>query len=212
MAHSRSANQQPCGDDRLLAEARNQLPVKKLGPNIAMTCQDMPSVASSGEKPQPTIASGAPVMTNTHQRVGADAAEQADDEARLPHDLLRAAAPSMVDLLRHQCAERGRKDRIAAPMATRATGSRQRACKHHRREQFARKDDDLRAEDGGDDSAGQHERNGARLEFRRSVVGGGETELLNEGPANADDRQPRAKIQKFCRKDRHRRNAGRQAR
>ena len=38
-------------------------PVKKLGANIAMTCKEMPSVASSGEKPQPTMASGAPVMT-----------------------------------------------------------------------------------------------------------------------------------------------------
>ena len=35
----------------------------KLGANIAMTCQEMPSVASSVEKPQPTIASGAPVIT-----------------------------------------------------------------------------------------------------------------------------------------------------
>ena len=39
------------------------LPVKKLGANIAMTCHEMPSAASSGVKPQPTMASGAPVMT-----------------------------------------------------------------------------------------------------------------------------------------------------
>ena len=40
-----------------------QRPVKKIGANIAMTCQDRSSVASSEEKPQPTMASGAPVMT-----------------------------------------------------------------------------------------------------------------------------------------------------
>jgi hypothetical protein len=28
-----------------------------------MTCQEMPIAASSGEKPQPTMASGAPVIT-----------------------------------------------------------------------------------------------------------------------------------------------------
>ena len=38
-------------------------PVKKLGPNMAITCQEMPSVASSDERPQPTMANGAPVMT-----------------------------------------------------------------------------------------------------------------------------------------------------
>ena len=38
-------------------------PVKKLGPNIAMTCHDMPIAAWSGEKPQPTMARGAPVIT-----------------------------------------------------------------------------------------------------------------------------------------------------
>ena len=38
-------------------------PVKKLGANIAMTCQEMPSVASSVDRPQPTMASGAPVIT-----------------------------------------------------------------------------------------------------------------------------------------------------
>ena len=43
--------------------AGSDAPVKKLGANIAMTCHEMPSVASSGEKPQPTMASGAPVMT-----------------------------------------------------------------------------------------------------------------------------------------------------
>ena len=39
------------------------IPVKKLGANMASTCHWMPSVAISGEKPQPmTMASGAPVI------------------------------------------------------------------------------------------------------------------------------------------------------
>ncbi len=54
---------QPRRDDCLLAETRDQRAGEKLGPNIAMTCHEMPIAASSGEKPQPTMASGAPVIT-----------------------------------------------------------------------------------------------------------------------------------------------------
>src|SRR6185312_13572210 len=48
---------------------------------------------------------------------------------------------------------------------------------------------------------GKHQRNGARLEFRRSVVGGGEAELLHEGIAGADYRkaegeQPETRLEK----------------
>ena len=39
------------------------VPVKKLGAYIASTCHWMPSVASVTEWPQPTMASGAEVIT-----------------------------------------------------------------------------------------------------------------------------------------------------
>jgi hypothetical protein len=38
-------------------------PVKKLGPNMASTCHWIPSAAAPTEWPQPTMASGAAVMT-----------------------------------------------------------------------------------------------------------------------------------------------------
>ena len=57
------SSSRPNATIRSLPKRAISRPVKKLGPNIAMTCQEMPSVAWSGEKPQPTMASGAPVMT-----------------------------------------------------------------------------------------------------------------------------------------------------
>ena len=58
-----TSSSRPNATIRSLPKAAISRPVKKLGPNIAITCQEMPSVAWSAEKPQPTIASGAPVMT-----------------------------------------------------------------------------------------------------------------------------------------------------
>ena len=76
-----------------------------------------------------------------------------------------------------------------APTAASTEDRGERAGEHHRREQVAREDDDLRPEDRGEDAAGQHEGDGARLEFGRRVVGGGEAELLHEGAAEPDHQQ-----------------------
>ena len=42
---------------------------------------------------------------------------------------------------------------------------------------------------GGEDAAGEHEGDGARLEFGRRIVGRGEAELLHESAAEPDDQQ-----------------------
>jgi hypothetical protein len=72
---------------------------------------------------------------------------------------------------------------------------------HHRRERFAGEDHDLRTENGGDDAASEHPGNGARLELRRRIVGGGKAELLHESAAGAynqqaDDEEPEAHLVK----------------
>ena len=90
--------------------------------------------------------------------------------------------------------------RIAANEPANITGARQ----------FAREDDDLRPDDGGEDAAGEHEGDGARLEFRRRVVGGGEAELLHEGAAEPDDqqagrKQPETRLEQRERRDQRRR-------
>ncbi len=78
--------------------------------------------------------------------------------------------------------------------------------KHHRRQQFAGVDDDLRPENGGDDPSRQHEGDGARLELGRRIVGGGETELLDEGATGADDGEAKGKQPEACMIERERRD------
>ena len=73
------------------------------------------------------------------------------------------------------------------------------AGKHHRSEQLAGEDDDLRPQNRGYDAAGEHEGDGSGLELRRRIVGSGEAELLNEGAADADQeeaerKQPEARL------------------
>ncbi len=85
-----------------------------------------------------------------------------------------------------------------------ADDRRKGAGKHHGSQQFACEDHDLRAEDRRHDATGQHEGNGACLEFGRCIVCGGKTELLNECAADADDEkgereQPEATPQHRCR-------------
>ena len=63
-------------DDPFDAEPHDQRPVMKLGAYMPSTCHWMPSVASVTEWPQPTIASGAEVITMFIMHV-ADATPQA---------------------------------------------------------------------------------------------------------------------------------------
>ena len=64
----------------------------KLGAYMPSTCHWMPSVASVTEWPQPTMASGAEVITMFMIDIAGDAAGDRDDEPRLPRDLRQRAA------------------------------------------------------------------------------------------------------------------------
>ena len=153
-------------------------------------------MASSVEKPQPTMASGAPVMTKLISAYE----PTAQPSPTIKRGWLtisgsgRAGAPKASAADEPPCPAR-RNARTIAPMAASTTIEAKAPANITGWKRLRGVDHDLRPDNGGHDAASQHEGDGTRLELRRRVVCRGKAELLHESAADAQDRKLSANSQ-----------------